>query len=82
FGFFSPNGEWDVENHGVPPDVEVEQDPKLVHDGHDPQLERAVAVALEQLAKNPPPTPKRPEFPNYQRTSRPASGTSAGGGNR
>jgi len=82
FGFFSPNGEWDVENHGVPPDVEVEQDPKLVHDGHDPQLERAVSVALEQLAKNPPPTPKRPEFPNYQRTARPASGTTAGGGNR
>ncbi|HTS62090.1 MAG TPA: PDZ domain-containing protein [Candidatus Acidoferrales bacterium] len=82
FGFFSPNGEWDVENHGVPPDFEVEQDPKQVHEGHDPQLERAVAVALEQLAKNPPPTPKRPEFPNYQRTARPASGSTAGGGNR
>jgi tricorn protease len=79
FGFFSPNGEWDVENHGVAPDVEVEQDPKLVHEGHDPQLERAVAVALEQLAKNPPPQPKRPEFPNYQRTAKPGTGTAAGG---
>ena len=67
FGFFSPEGQWDVENHGVAPDVEVELDPKLVHEGHDPQLERAVAVALEQLKKNPPPEPKRPPFPNYQR---------------
>src|SRR5450756_3244916 len=28
FGFFSPDGQWDVENHGVAPDVEVEMDPK------------------------------------------------------
>jgi tricorn protease len=67
FGFFSPEGQWDVENHGVAPDIEVELDPKAVHDGHDPQLERAVAVALEQLKKNPPPEPKRPAYPNYQR---------------
>ena len=67
FGFFSPEGQWDVENHGVQPDIEVELDPKLVHDGHDPQLEKAVAVALEQLKKNPPPEPKRPPYPNYQR---------------
>ena len=51
FGFFSPTGEWDVENHGVTPDVMVEMDPKLVAEGHDPQLERAVAVAMEKLAK-------------------------------
>src|SRR5262249_9562575 len=67
FGFFSPNGEWDVENHGVQPDYEVDQEPKLVRDGHDPQLERAVALALDQLAKNPPPVPKRPEYPNSHR---------------
>ena len=68
FGFFSPEGQWDVENHGVAPDVEVEMDPKAVHEGHDPQLERAVALALDQLEKNPPPRPKRPAYPNYQRT--------------
>jgi tricorn protease len=71
FGFFSPEGRWDVENHGVAPDVEVEMDPKVVAEGHDPQLERAVAMALELLEKNPPVTPKRPEFPNYQRPTRP-----------
>lgn len=63
--FFSPAGEWDVENHGVEPDVAVEQDPKAVAEGHDPQLEKAVAVALEQLKQNPPPEPHRPAYPNY-----------------
>jgi tricorn protease len=82
FGFFSPNGQWDVENHGVAPDVEVELDPKAVHAGHDPQLERAVAIALEQMAKNPVPEPHRPPFPNYQNPNqrpRPASVTDASG---
>ncbi|MCX6627378.1 MAG: PDZ domain-containing protein [Candidatus Solibacter sp.] len=79
FGFFSPEGQWDVENHGVAPDVEVEMDPKSVGEGHDPQLERAVAMALQLLEKNPPPTPKRPEFPNYQRPVKPATGAGPGG---
>ena len=64
-GFFSPKGEWDVENHGVAPDVEVEQDPKATAAGHDPQLERAVAIAMAELAKSPPATPRRPAFPVY-----------------
>ncbi|NIO00733.1 MAG: protease [Candidatus Latescibacteria bacterium] len=48
-GFYNLQGEWDVENEGVKPDVEVEQEPKLVNEGHDPQLEEAVRVALELL---------------------------------
>ncbi|HVO98801.1 MAG TPA: PDZ domain-containing protein [Bryobacteraceae bacterium] len=74
FGFFNPEGQWDVENHGVQPDYEVELDPKLVHEGHDPQLERAVALALDALKKNPPPEPKRPPYPNYQRPQGSPSG--------
>ncbi len=35
-GFFSPAGEWDVENHGVEPDYAVEQDPAAIAAGHDP----------------------------------------------
>ena len=67
FGQFSPAGVWDVENRGVEPDYPVEQDPKAVSEGHDPQLEKAVALALEELAKNPVPTPKRPAYPDYHR---------------
>src|SRR6516165_12802331 len=51
--FYNLDGSWDVENHGVAPDYEVEMDPKLVREGRDPQLEKAVEVALEQLKKNP-----------------------------
>jgi tricorn protease len=53
---------WVVENEGVPPDIEVEQTPAAVIDGHDPQLEKAIAIALDELKKNPPPTPKRPAY--------------------
>jgi tricorn protease len=67
---FSPTGEWDAENVGVPPDVEVEMTPKLVIGGHDPQLERAVAVVLDELAKNPPPSHAvpHPAYPTRAKT--------------
>ena len=65
FGFFNPEGQWDVENHGVQPDYEVEMDPKAVADGHDPQLEKAVALAMQELSEHPVPVPHRPAFPNY-----------------
>jgi tricorn protease len=54
---------WVVENEGVPPDIEVEQTPREVNAGHDPQLERAIQVVMEELAKNPPQKPKRPPYP-------------------
>jgi tricorn protease len=65
FGEFTNSGGWDVENRGIEPDFVVEQDPKAVAEGHDPQLEKAVALALEELQRNPVPTPKRPPYPNY-----------------
>jgi tricorn protease len=54
---------WVVENEGVAPDVEVEQTPADVLAGRDPQLEKAVEIALAELAKNPPRTPARPAYP-------------------
>src|SRR5260370_30205010 len=54
---------WAVENGGVPPDIEVEQTPAEVIAGRDPQLERAIQVALDELKKNPPHAPKRPPYP-------------------
>ena len=52
-----------VENEGVAPDVEVEQTPADVIAGKDPQLEKAIEMALAELAKAPPVAPKRPAFP-------------------
>ena len=63
--FFSPAGAWDVENHGVDPDVAVEQDPKAVSEGRDPQLDAAVAIALRELAAHPLVQPARPAYPDY-----------------
>ncbi|HVR28615.1 MAG TPA: PDZ domain-containing protein, partial [Thermoanaerobaculia bacterium] len=52
-----------VENEGVPPDVEVEQWPAELEAGRDPQLEKAIEIALEELEKNPRRRPQRPPFP-------------------
>jgi tricorn protease len=51
--FYNLKGEWDVENIGVAPDIEVEYTPAEVNKGHDPQLERAVQEALRLLEQNP-----------------------------
>jgi len=66
---YLPNGEWGIENIGVPPDIEAEQDPALVRQGHDPQLEKAVAWVLDQLKEHPLPTYRRPSYPNYHKTT-------------
>jgi tricorn protease len=60
---WDPQGGWVVENEGVPPDIEVEQTPADVIAGRDPQLDRAIEVALKELEANPQPTPKRPPYP-------------------
>ena len=52
-----------VENVGVSPDIEVEQWPAEVIKGNDPQLQKAIEVALKELEKNPPSEPVRPPFP-------------------
>jgi tricorn protease len=61
FGVMDTDGNWAVENVGVSPDHEVIEWPKAIILGGDPQLERAVALALESLEKNPP-----KECPKYR----------------
>jgi tricorn protease len=63
--FFTTDGHWAIENEGVPPDVEVEMDPKAWREGHDPQLEKAVEIVLQQLKEHPLPKPTVPAFPDY-----------------
>jgi len=48
---WDPSGHWDVEGHGVDPDIEVENPPHEMAAGKDLQLEKAVAVALDLLKK-------------------------------
>jgi tricorn protease len=67
FAFYSPEGQWEIENNGVAPDIQVEMEPKAWREGHDPQLEKAVEVVLEALKKEPPKKPVRPVYPNYHK---------------
>ena len=68
WAIYGLNGKWDVENHGIAPDDEVEMDPKLVREGHDPQLEQAVKVVLQLLKEHPPEQYPRPAYPDYHQT--------------
>jgi tricorn protease len=59
------NGDWEVENHGVAPDFDVELDPAAWRQGHDAQLDKAIEVVMQQLKEHPQPPIKRPAYPNY-----------------
>ncbi len=59
------NGDWEVENHGIPPDVEVDLEPAAWRAGHDAQLEKAIEVVMQQLKEHTLPQIKRPPYPNY-----------------
>ncbi len=59
------DGTFPVENHGVAPNVTVWQNPELTRKGIDPQLRRAVEIALKQLKENPPKQFPMPPWRNY-----------------
>ncbi len=64
FGFYEADGTWGVEGHGVDPDIEVIDDPALMKDGGDPQLERAVQEMLKALETDAYMPPQRPSPPD------------------
>jgi tricorn protease len=68
-GFWTEEEGFGIENVGIPPDIEVEQDPAVVLRGGDPQLDRAIEVILQQLQANPPEEKQRPDFPIRVRRS-------------
>ena len=63
FRFFDPEGKWDVEGVGVPPDVEVWDLPEELAAGRDPSLDKAVEILLEKLEEyeGRPQTPEPPD---------------------
>ncbi|HEX2640318.1 MAG TPA: S41 family peptidase, partial [Pyrinomonadaceae bacterium] len=62
FALTDTNGQYVIEGYGVDPDIEVDNDPRSVLAGHDPQLERAVQEVMNKLTK-PVTLPKRPADP-------------------
>ena len=63
FGTNAVDGSWVVENVGVQPDIEVDNDPRSVIAGRDPQLERAVEEVLRMIRENPKSLPAPPAPP-------------------
>jgi tricorn protease len=68
YAIFGLHGDWEVENRGIPPDVEVDLLPREVADGHDKQLEMGVQMILDQLKTNPVLEIPIPAFPNYHKS--------------
>lgn len=64
FGIYSKEGQWVVEGYGVDPDIEVMDDPALLAQGRDPQLDRAIQEVEAALKKNPPMATPKPAYPN------------------
>jgi tricorn protease len=64
FSFWFQDVAWGVENYGTDPDIEVDITPQDYGRGRDPQLERAIAVLLERLEKEPPVRPTFGDRPN------------------
>ncbi|MET8000089.1 S41 family peptidase [Nonomuraea glycinis] len=61
YSFWLEGHGWGVENHGVDPDVEVVMAPHDRVAGRDPQLDKAIELALAALEERPAATP--PDLP-------------------
>ena len=64
---YNLDGTWAVENHGVEPDIELENQPADLLAGHDRQLETAVDLMVKAIGNRrpglPPPPPLLPPYP-------------------
>jgi tricorn protease len=64
FAYYEKDGTWGIEGHGVDPDIEVVDDPALLAQGKDPQLDAAIKLMLDEIKRNPYKKPKRPAYPD------------------
>ncbi|MGB9283848.1 MAG: PDZ domain-containing protein [Candidatus Sulfotelmatobacter sp.] len=66
FSLYGLDSKWLIENRGVAPDIEIDNRPDLVRDGHDPQLEKAIDVVMKEIQEHPTELPARPpDLPAY-----------------
>ena len=66
FSLYGLDSQWLIENHGVQPDIVVDNTPDQVMAGHDPQLEKAIDIVMKEIQEHPkklPPNP--PDLPAY-----------------
>ena len=62
---YFPNGRWEIEDHGVAPDLRVSMNPALWRKGEDPQLQAAVAIAMRELKNHAFHVVPHPPYPNH-----------------
>ena len=62
--FYDADGKWLVENHGVDPDILLENDPASAAAGKDVQLDKAIEVLMSQIKAKPYSFPPVPKYPN------------------
>ena len=62
--FYETDGTLTMEGHGVDPDIKVVDDPALMVEGGDPQLDAAIEHMLDELKKNPYVPAERPPYPD------------------
>ncbi len=66
FSLYGLNSRWIIENHGVTPDIVVDNRPDLVVKGKDPQLTKAIQVVMKEIEAHPKKLPPRPpDLPAY-----------------
>ncbi len=66
FSFWFTDVGWAVENYGTEPDYDVDMAPQDYVAGRDPQLDKAMELAMDELKKNPfkmPDFSKKPSLP-------------------
>jgi len=63
-GVYGPEGKWLIEGHGVDPDSVVDNLPHATYEGHDAQLDAAVAYLSGEIRRDPRPVPPHPPYPN------------------
>lgn len=64
FGYYTADGRWSIEGHGVDPDIKVMDDPAKMVDGGDPQLDAAIELMLQEIENNAYTPPSRPAPPD------------------
>jgi tricorn protease len=66
FSLYGLDSKWLIENRGVAPDIEIDNRPDLVREGHDPQLEKAIDLVMKEIQEHPKKLPARPpDLPPY-----------------
>jgi tricorn protease len=64
YAWWTPSVGWNIENHGITPDIFVDNTPSELERDIDRQLQTAVEWLLKQLEKDPKTLPPLPPYPD------------------